>query len=315
MLRVKMTGPPGADRIDGRSKAAILDFQQRTQLRNTVNTAIPSAAARVAFVLVAPSHPGNIGSAARAVKTMGFTDLRVVAPKVAEYRTDPDAVAFATTSVDVLENSRTFETLEEALADTALAFAMTGYSREFGPPLETVRESADRAAVWLSAEAERNGVDRVAFVFGCERSGLTNEDVERCQFSTAIPANPESQSLNLSQAVQIAAYEMQMALLADAHAEAMYDWQERFERAPAAGVKAIEGFFEHWREAMIACGALNPQEPKNMMEISRRLFSRAGLTQVEVDMLRGICAAIILPRAMRAGRKKTQPAPASDKES
>lgn len=271
-----------------------------------MNTSLPKSAQRVCFVLTAPSHPGNIGSAARAIKTMGFTDLRVVAPKDPEYKKHPDAIAFSTSSVDVLENSRSFATLGDALADVSLAFAMTGYSREFGAPLETVRVSTDRAAVWLEkTEGQTLEQPTIAFVFGCERSGLTNEDVEMCQFCTAIPANPESQSLNLAQAVQIAAYEMQMALLNTRHMDEMYTWQERFDRDPAAGVKAIEGFFGHWEKAMVACGALNPKEPKNMMEISRRLFSRAGLTQVEVDMLRGICAAIILPRAMRAGSKKS----------
>lgn len=270
-----------------------------------MNLTLPPVAGRVAFVLVAPSHPGNIGSAARAIKTMGFTDLRVVAPKDADYKKHPDAIAFSTSSVDVLENSRRFETLADALFDVSLSFAMTGYSREFGPPLETIRSSSDRASVWLEKTQNQTlAQPKIAFVFGCERSGLTNEDVEKCQFCTAIPANPQSQSLNLAQAVQIAAYEMQMALLDATHMDAMYTWQERFDRAPAAGVKAIEGFFEHWQKAMIACGALNPKEPKNMMEISRRLFARAGLTQVEVDMLRGICAAIILPRALRAGSKK-----------
>ncbi len=253
-------------------------------------------------MLVAPSHPGNIGSAARAIKTMGFTDLRVVAPKVPGYRSHPDAVALSTSSVDVLEASTDYPTLTEALHDCALSFAMTGYSREFGPPLETIRESADRAAMWL--ETPQNLAMKTAFVFGCERSGLTNEDVERCQFCAAIPANPESQSLNLAQSVQIAAYEMHLALLQASHADSLYAWQERFAAEPAAGVKAIEGFLEHWEQAMIACGALNPEEPKNLMEISRRLFARAGLTQPEVDMLRGICAAIILPRRLRAGMKK-----------
>lgn len=267
-----------------------------------LNTALSPLAGRVAFVLVAPSHPGNIGSAARAIKTMGFTDLRVVAPKVAEYRTHPEAIALSTTSVDVLEHSRDYATLTDALEDVALSFAMTGYSREFGPPLETIRESADRAAMWL--ETPENNQTKCAFVFGCERSGLTNEDVERCQFCAAIPANPESQSLNLAQSVQIAAYEMHLALLAADHADNLYAWQERFARDPAASVKAIEGFYKHWEEAMISCGALNPAEPKNMMEISRRLFGRAGMTQVEVDMMRGICAAIILPRRLRAGSKK-----------
>lgn len=272
------------------------------------NSSLASQARRVCFVLVAPSHPGNIGAAARAINTMGFADLRVVAPKEVAFATHPEAVAFATSSVGVLEHARVFDNLTEALSDVAMAFAMTGYSREFGPPLETVRRSADRAALWLTQAAHAEQASRVAFVFGCERSGLTNEDVERCQFCSAIPANPDSQSLNLAQAVQIAAYEMHLALQSSTHMSEMYDWQERFVRDPAASVAAIEGFFAHWQQAMQACGALNPKEPKNMMDISRRLFARAGLTQVEVDMLRGICAAIILPRAQRAGSKKPKKA-------
>lgn len=175
----------------------------------TLNQTLPPHSSRISFVLVRPSHPGNIGAAARAIKTMGFTDLRVVAPVDPEYRTHPDAVAFSTSSVDVLTDSRDYPTLEEALSDVALPFAMTGYSRRFGPALETMRESADRASLW----AEENKGPGIAFVFGCERSGLTNEEVGLCRFATAIPANPLSQSLNLAQAVQIAAYEMHMALL------------------------------------------------------------------------------------------------------
>ena len=99
------------------------------QVEVFVNTALSPLSSRVTFVLVAPSHPGNIGSAARAVKTMGFTDLRVVAPKVADYKTHPDAVAFSTSSVDVLQASRSYAVFADALEDVSLAFAMTGYSR------------------------------------------------------------------------------------------------------------------------------------------------------------------------------------------
>ena len=177
---------------------------------------------------------------------------------------------------------------------------MTGYSRRFGPALETMRQSADRAGLW----AEENKGPGIAFVFGCERSGLTNEEVGLCRFATAIPANPLSQSLNLAQAVQIAAYEMHMALLQRAHAAGLYGWQQRFEQDPAASAAAVEGLMRHWEEAMTACGAHKPEEPKNLMAMSRSIFSRALLTQSEVDLLRGICAAIICPRHLRAGRKK-----------
>ncbi len=263
---------------------------------------VPQASGRVSFILVEPSHPGNIGAAARAIKTMGFTDLRVVSPKEVQYRQHPDAVALSTSSHDVLEASRDYPDLLSALEGVNQAFALSGYNREFGPPIEDLKTSAARAAAWLTLPFEQTG-GNIAFVFGCERSGLTNEQIGLCQTCTAIPANPNSTSLNLSQAVMLTAYEMQQALLKGGHEHELYAWQDRFAHQPAAGVQAIEGFLEHWQQAMIACGALNPAEPKNLMQMSRRLFTRAGLTQSEVDLLRGICAAIVCPRRDRVGRK------------
>ena len=263
---------------------------------------VPALCRRVRFVLVEPSHPGNIGSAARAIKTMGFTDLRVVSPRVRDYKSDPEAVALATSSVDVLQSALTHDTLLDALDGVAQAYALSGYSREFGPPIEELRVSVAKAAAWLELPRERTGGD-IAFVFGTERSGLTNEQMNLCQTCSAIPANPLSPSLNLSQAVQITAYEMQLALLGDKDEE-LYSWQSRFDEGAAAPVAAIEGFFGHWEKAMIACGALNPEEPKNLMAMSRRLFARSGLRQNEVDMLRGICAAIILSKKERVGSKR-----------
>ncbi len=254
---------------------------------------------RVRFILCEPSHPGNIGSAARAVKTMGFRDLRVTNPRVAEYRTDQEAIAYATSSADVLEASRAHATLAEALEGVTFAWALTGYDREFGPSMSTLRKSAVESKVWL----EQMTGD-VAFVFGTERSGLTNEEVMLCQGCAAIPADPECRSLNLSQAVQLAAYEMHMALIdREAGKNALYDWQERFSREAPASVEAVEGFFSHWEQAMTACGVHNPEKPKRFMEISRRLFARAGLTMTEIDLLRGICSAIIRPKRLRAGEK------------
>ena len=260
----------------------------------------PELARRVRFVLCEPSHPGNIGSAARAVKTMGFRDLRVVAPREADYRTHEEAVAYATSSIDVLEASRTHATLAEALEGVTFAWALTGYDREFGPPMSPLREATVKTDAWL-----KNYDGDVAFVFGTERSGLTNEEVMLCQGSAAIAADPESPSLNLAQAVQLTAYEMHMALLAgEGHEGGLYDWQSRFGHEAPATNEAVEGFFAHWEKAMIACGVHDPELPKFLMPITRRLFGRSGLTQTEIDLLRGICAAIIRPKKDRAGSKK-----------
>ena len=210
---------------------------------------IPQLASRVRFVLCEPAHPGNIGSAARAIKTMGFRDLRVVAPREPGYRTHEEAVAYATSSVDVLEASRMHDTLAEALEGVTFAWALTGYDREFGPPMSPALQP-------------------------------------------------------LAQAVQITAYEMHMALMAaEGHEGELYDWQSRFEHEQPASVEAVEGFFRHWEEAMTACGVHDPANPKFLMPITRRLFGRSGLTQTEIDLLRGICAAIIRPKRERKGSK------------
>lgn len=260
---------------------------------------VPELSRRVRFILCEPAHPGNIGSAARAVKTMGFRDLRVVAPRIETYRTDPEAIAYATSSADVLAQSRMHDSLSEALEGVTYAWAMTGYDREFGARLTPMREAAAKSAGWL-AQLEGD----LAFVFGTERSGLTNEEVERCQGCAAIPADPASPSLNLSQAVQIAAYEMQLALLdAEGRTGELYDWQGRFAHEPPASHEAVEGFFRHWEEAMAACGAHDPAKPRHFMEVSRRIFGRAGLTKNELDLLRGVCAAVIRPKSERIGLK------------
>lgn len=260
----------------------------------------PKSASRVCFVLCEPGHPGNIGSAARAIKTMGFRDLRVVNPREADYRTHEEAIAYATSSVDVLEASRSYATLADALDGVTFAWALTGYDREFGPKLDPLRTATAKSVSWLEQEE-----GTIAFVFGTERSGLTNDEVLLCQGCAAIAADPESPSLNLAQAVQITAYEMHQTLMdSEGHAEALYDWQSRFQRETPATVEAIEGFYRHWEEAMIACGVHDPENPRLLMPITRRLFGRSGLTQTEIDLLRGICSAIICPKKARAGRKK-----------
>jgi tRNA/rRNA methyltransferase len=252
---------------------------------------------RLRFVLVAPTHPGNIGAAARAIKTMGFGQLVVVQPKHPDYREQPDAIALATGAADVLAESRSFDALTDALAGVHTAYAMTGYDRQFGAPLADLRSCAAEAATGVQQAGEQ-----VAFVFGTERSGLENEDVERCQRCCAIPANPGLASLNLAQAVQVTAYECQLALRSTT---AVHEAQRRFgpEELPAS-VPALEGFYAHLEQALVVVGALDPHEPKRLMQRLRRLFNRARPTQTEIDVLRGVVAAIIESRADRAGRKR-----------
>ncbi len=246
---------------------------------------------RVRFVLVEPSHCGNVGAAARAIRAMGFRGLSVVAPREPDYRIAGEAVALAANAVAVLQESRSHPTIIEALDGVTLAFAMTGYAREFGPPHLPLREAALQAVDWL-----QQGRGPVAFVFGTERSGLTNRDVLRCHASCAIPADAQLGSLNLAQAVQVTAYEMRCALASPLAASC----------APATGgapVEMIERLFLAMEQALTAIGFHDPKQPKRSMTRLRSLFARAGLSVSEAELLMGIWAAIVEPKRLRAGRK------------
>ena len=248
---------------------------------------------RIRFVLVQPSHPGNIGAAARAIRTMGFDRLCVVAPRVADFAADPDAIAFATHSLEVVRAASIAPDLRTALAGTRLAYAMTGYAREYGPPLVDLRHAARDAREAAAAAGE------VAFVFGGERSGLSNDDVELCTACCAIPADPACDSLNLAQAVQVTAYEMQLALRGPAIDPSMQTFSPE---APAA-VDEVDRMVAHLEQALVALGYLNPADPKRLISRLRRLFGRARPTASEIDILRGIAAAIVERKDERAGRK------------
>jgi tRNA/rRNA methyltransferase len=244
---------------------------------------------RVRFILVEPSHPGNIGAAARAIRTMGFRRLVVVAPKHPDFREQPEAIALATGAAGVLAAAGSCATLVEALAGVSTAFAMTGYDRQFGPALADLRACALNAAETLDLQQRR-----IAFVFGTS-AGLSNEDIERCQVCCAIPADPTFSSLNLAQSVQVAAYECQLALRATPGVQA---GQYRFGPDElAAPVDALESAYTHLEQALTAIGYLDPAEPKRLMPRLRRLFNRARPTPTELDLLRGIAAAIIASRS------------------
>ena len=230
-------------------------------------------ASRVCVVLSRPSHPGNIGGAARAMKTMGFADLRLVAPK--RYP-DAEASALASGATDVLDAARVFATLEEALGDSVLAVGFSSRSRDLSHPARALREFAPEV---LAAAAR----GPVALVFGNETFGLTNDELGRCQSLAMIPANPAYASLNLAAAVQVACYELATSARAfPATAEPP---------RTAATVEDTEALFSHWQAAMIESGFLDPAQPKRLMERMRRLFARAGLEREEVKFLRGMLAA------------------------
>jgi tRNA/rRNA methyltransferase len=232
-----------------------------------------SALDRVAVVLSRPSHPGNIGAAARALKTMGLARLVLVKPR---HFPDPDATAMAANASDVLAAASVHETLEGALADCVLAVGFSARARDLSHPPQTPREAAPSI---LQAAAQGN----VALVFGNETSGLSNAELARCQRFVSIPADPRYASLNLAAAVQVACYEL--AIASDAF-EA-----PRRGRGTAASGADIEGFFAHLEKSAIASGYLSRERPGRFMERMRRLFARSGLEREEVKLLRGLLAA------------------------
>lgn len=231
--------------------------------------------------MVSTSHPGNIGSAARAMKTMGLSDLVLVSPRQANAAEDPQAVALASGAIDVLENARVVVTLDAALADVHFALGFTARRRELSHGMRELREAAAFAVNELSADSTRT----VALVFGNETFGLLNEEVDRCQLIAMIPANPAYTSLNVAQAIQLGAYEMMMA----ANAYTMNDEPAR----PASSVGEVEGFLQHLESAAVAADFLDPAEPKRFMTRMRRLFTRARMEPEEVAILRGVLAALM----------------------
>ncbi|MBK6787679.1 MAG: RNA methyltransferase [Betaproteobacteria bacterium] len=223
-----------------------------------------------------PSHAGNVGAAARAMKVMGFGDLVLVAPRFADVLQQPEAVSRASGAAEILARARVVPTLAEALHGITWACATAMTPRDFGPPTFAPREHFQALA--------RSG-HHVAFVFGPERTGLANEDVYRCHACLSVPTDPAYGSLNLAQAVQLVAYDWRQALGGFAVAPRTPD-------ATLADAAAIDGLLAHWQHTLAAIGFLDPAAPKKLMPRLRRLLQRAQLTQEEVHILRGIARAV-----------------------
>lgn len=232
---------------------------------------------RIRIVLARPSHPGNIGSAARAMKTMGLSRLVLVAPKTFP---DPQAEVMASGAGDVLAQAQVCQSMAEALEGTIFATAITGRRRELGVEPFWAREAATELAT-IAAAGE------VALVFGNETAGLSNEEVAFCQRWAMIPANPEYTSLNLAQAVQVLCYELRQSLVTAGPPPAVYGAGE------LARHEDVEALLNHLERAALVSGFLDPASPKRFMPRMRRLMARKGLEREEVNILRGLLAALM----------------------
>jgi len=227
----------------------------------------------IRIVLCRPSHPGNIGAAARAMKAMGLTDLRLVAPERWPAKEDQ---WMATHAADVLQKAIVHQNLAEAIGDCATAFALSARPREWSPQVLDARSAAARAA---------QVADRVAFVFGSEDAGLTNEEMFACQYLVHIPAHPGSSSLNLAQAVQIVAYELHMVSAGTIPSQ---------RKEKLATVEDIEGLYAHLEQAAVKSGFYAPDSRSKLPERLRRLFSRVpDLEREEVNIIRGLLKALL----------------------
>jgi tRNA (cytidine32/uridine32-2'-O)-methyltransferase len=233
---------------------------------------------RIRVVLINTTHPGNIGATARAMKVMGLSRLHLVTPKKFP---DADATALASGADDLLQHAQVHGSLESALENCGLVLGTSARIRSLAMPQFNARTAAQQAI----AEA---GKHEVALLFGRERYGLTNEEMQRCHWLVHIDANPDYASLNLAQAVQVLSYELRMAALGEGHDRSGLAGE--LERDPVDGVQ-MERFFEHLEQTLLEIQFLNPAQPRKLMMRLRRLFNRARPDQNEINILRGILTA------------------------
>ena len=249
------------------------------------SASVPSPAERLRIVLVGTQHPGNIGSAARAMKTMGFSRLVLVAPMQFPH---PEAYALAAGANDVLEMAVRVDTLAEAVADCRLVLGCTARSRRIALEALHPRQAAERGRIAVEAG------DEMALVFGRERTGLDNDELQLCHAAVHIPANPDYSSLNLAAAVQVLAYELRVGWSMDElpvpiTAVGVAGGHEVRSEPPATHAQ-LEGFFSQLADTLDAIDFHKGRTPATAMRKFRRLFLRADLDARDVRLLRGLLA-------------------------
>jgi tRNA/rRNA methyltransferase len=237
------------------------------------------------WILVETSHPGNVGSAARAMKTMGFQDLRLINPKIQGTAKESEAIALASGAADLLESAIEHQSLEQAVQGCSLVLGLTSRDREFGPP------AIDwQSALSLISENTQNQ-GKTALVFGPERTGLENHHLSLCTHRVWLDANPNYPSLNLAQALMVCAYTLRQSLQSLRLGETPKNHSPVIDLADPAAITAM---LEHWREGLEAIGYLDPVNPKKLMPRLEALFARSRLRKEEIDLLRGIAKQMLL---------------------
>ncbi|HIH0942557.1 TPA: tRNA (cytosine(32)/uridine(32)-2'-O)-methyltransferase TrmJ [Vibrio cholerae] len=232
---------------------------------------------RVKVVLVGTTHSGNIGSAARAMKVMGLSQMVLVDPQC---QVDAQAIALAAGASEIALNAQIYPTLEAAVADCGLVVGTSARSRTLEWPMLEPRECAEK----LISEANQHSV---AMVFGRERTGLTNDELQLCHYHVCVPANPEYSSLNLAMAVQLLSYEVRMAYLALQQSSQSSTLQEEYPRH-----QELERFYAHLEQVIMQTEFISAQQPGQVMNKLRRMFTRARPEAQEINILRGILTSV-----------------------
>ena len=240
------------------------------------------------FILIQTSHAGNVGATARAMKTMGFADLVLVAPRWENVLRREETIQRASGALDVLKNARIVATLDEALDGMTHLCATAMTPRDFGPPTR-----APRAHFEMLVQDPQSQPGGVAFLFGSERFGMANEDVYRCHVALSIPTDPNFGSLNLGAAVQLIGYEWRQAL-------GGFAVQQATAPRVLADAQQLSGMLAHWEKALVDIDFLDPQAPKKLMPRLNQLFNRAQLTQEEIHILRGVAKAMTAAGSLRS---------------
>lgn len=238
----------------------------------------------IKIVLIETSHTGNIGSTARAMKTMGLSRLCLVNPII---KPDSQAISLAAGAHDIIKNAQIISSMEAAIADCELVIGTSARSRSLQWPHLASKESGNK----IITEANKN--HQVALVFGRERVGLTNDELQKCHYHVSIPANPEYSSLNLAMSVQILCYEIRMAMLSIQDNLSIQENTTREQNMidyPKEG--DIERFYDHLEQTLLQTGFIHASHPGQIMGRLRRLFTRARLEQQELNILRGILTSI-----------------------
>ncbi|EKF9860622.1 tRNA (cytosine(32)/uridine(32)-2'-O)-methyltransferase TrmJ [Vibrio cholerae] len=232
---------------------------------------------RVKVVLVGTTHSGNIGSAARAMKVMGLSQMVLVDPQC---QVDAQAIALAAGASEIALNAQVYPTLEAAVADCGLVVGTSARSRTLEWPMLEPRECGEK----LISEANQHSV---AMVFGRERTGLTNDELQLCHYHVCVPANPEYSSLNLAMAVQLLSYEVRMAYLALQQSSQSSTLQEEYPRH-----QELERFYAHLEQVIMQTEFISAQQPGQVMNKLRRMFTRARPEAQEINILRGILTSV-----------------------